>query len=143
MTIDQLKAIAKIAAINMDLDPALVMSVIEHESSWNPWAVRYEPAFYTRYIEKMVGLSSTEKTMRATSFGLMQVMGQVAREKGYDEKFLTSLCDPLNGVMMGCVKLRECWNKAHGDVRETLLCFNGGGDASYPDAVLANMDKYR
>src|SRR6267142_5325096 len=32
------------------LEPALVCAVIEQESAWNPWAVRYEPGFLSRYV---------------------------------------------------------------------------------------------
>lgn len=141
MTIEQMQAVARSSAIAAGLDPALVMAVIEHESSWNPWAVRYEPAFYARYIASMK-LPETEKTLRATSFGLMQVMGQVAREKGFDEKYLTALCDPINGVVFGCRKLRECV-AATADITAALLRYNGGGDPSYPVIVLGLMDKYR
>ena len=115
---------------------ALVLAVCEHESSWETYAVRYEPGFYARYIEKMTGLTATEKTMRATSFGLMQVMGQVAREKGFSEKYLTALCDPVFGLTYGCKKLKECLDRENGDVRAALLRFNGGGDPNYPDLVL-------
>jgi soluble lytic murein transglycosylase-like protein len=27
------------------LEPALVCAVVEQESNWNPWAIRYEPRF--------------------------------------------------------------------------------------------------
>ena len=71
MTLEQLEAVARAAAINAGIDPILVQAVCEHESSWNPWAVRYEPAFYVRYVEAMPGLTDTEKTMRATSLCAM------------------------------------------------------------------------
>jgi soluble lytic murein transglycosylase-like protein len=70
-------------------------------------------------------------------------MGQVAREKGFDGKFLTALCDPQTGVMYGCRKLRDCMTLEHNDVRNSLLKYNGGSDQTYPDAVLALMDKYK
>ena len=113
-----------------------MLAVCTHESSWESWAVRYEPAFFSRYIEKMTGLTETEKHMRATSFGLMQIMGQVAREKGFSDKYLTALCDPTNGITYGCKKLKECMDREHSDVRAALLRFNGGGNPTYPDLVL-------
>jgi soluble lytic murein transglycosylase-like protein len=135
MTLEQLYAVARNVALDAGLDPALVMALIEHESSWNPWAVRYEPGFYSTYISHMK-LPDTEKTMRATSFGLMQIIGQTAREKGFDEKFLTALCEPLNGVTYGCKKLKDCMDRAHGDVNDALLRYNGGSDKQYPEMVL-------
>ncbi len=143
MTQEQLYAVARSAALNAGLDPQLVQAVIEHESSWNPWAVRYEPGFYQTYISAMKGLTPTEMTLRATSFGLMQILGQVAREKGFDGKFLTALLDPLNSVTYGCRKLKECTDREVGNIRNALLRYNGGGDPDYPDSVIPLMEKYK
>lgn len=144
MTPNQLQFLAKQAAQAHGIDPALVCSVCHHESdNWNQWAVRYEPAFYSVYIEKMVGLSNTEKTMRATSFGLMQIMGQTAREFGFEGTWLTQLCDPIQGLEYGCRKLARCLDRSNSDVRAALLLYNGGADKTYPDKVLAFMPRYK
>src|SRR6202163_936960 len=87
------------------LDPALVCAVIEQESAWNPWAVRYEPGFLSRYLAPLYTagkLSPTEAYTRAMSWGLIQVRGQVAREFGFDGPFLCELCDPATGIDLGC-----------------------------------------
>src|SRR5665213_3230992 len=79
------------------LEPALVCAVIEQESAWNPWAVRYEPGFLSRYVAPLYTagkLSAMEAYTRSMSWGLMQVMGQVAREFGFKEASLVELCDP-------------------------------------------------
>ncbi|PYV72926.1 MAG: hypothetical protein DMG96_24730, partial [Acidobacteria bacterium] len=39
----QLLVLARKAACAQSLDPALVCAVVEQESGWNPWAMRYEP----------------------------------------------------------------------------------------------------
>jgi soluble lytic murein transglycosylase-like protein len=39
----QFIALARKAAAAQSLDPALVCAVVEQESAWNPWAMRYEP----------------------------------------------------------------------------------------------------
>ena len=46
----QLLTLARHAAETRALDPGLVCAVIEQESAWNPWAMRYEPAFFTKYV---------------------------------------------------------------------------------------------
>jgi hypothetical protein len=46
----QLVALARKAAAAQSLDPALVCAVVEQGSSWNPWAMRYEPAFFAKYV---------------------------------------------------------------------------------------------
>ena len=87
------------------LEPSLVCAVIEQESAWNPWAVRYEPGFLSRYVAPLYTagkLSATEAYTRSMSWGLMQVMGQVARENGFSQPSLAELCDPNTGIEFGC-----------------------------------------
>ena len=127
------------------LDPALVCAVIEQESAWNPWAVRYEPGFLSRYIAPLYTagkLSATEAYTRAMSWGLMQVMGQVAREFGFKEASLTELCDPATGIEFGCRILAARLARAKGDASAALLAWNGGADANYPAEVLARKRNY-
>jgi hypothetical protein len=45
----QLVALARKASAAQSLDPALVCAVIEQESAWNAWAIRYEPMFFAKY----------------------------------------------------------------------------------------------
>jgi Transglycosylase SLT domain len=135
----ELVALAQRAAEAHALWPTLVCAIVEQESAWNPWALRYEPAFYDKYIatsltarrpdlvnaakliagndvrgeeaSRLGALTSpeipadpTESRARAFSWGLMQVMGQVAREHGFTGA-LASLCDPLSGSRSAAVFL--------------------------------------
>lgn len=140
-TNDARLTLAKKWATKYGLRVELVCAVIEQESNWNPWAMRYEPRFYDRYIIAMNLLDHTEAIARATSFGLMQTMGQVAREHGFGGKFLTELCDADVGVDFGCRKLQQCFS-VHGDDETALLSYNGGGDEFYPKQVLARVARY-
>jgi soluble lytic murein transglycosylase-like protein len=82
----ELISLARAAALAHSLDPALVCAVCEQESAWNPWAIRYEPGFLARYVAPLFTagkISATEAYARSFSWGLMQVMGQVAREHGF------------------------------------------------------------
>lgn len=143
MTKANLQQIAVAAAHNHGLDPALVCAICHHESdNWKPWAIRFEPGFYRRYTQPMA-LSDTEEHSRAISYGLMQVMGQVAREFGFEGEFLTELCDPLTNLEYGCRKLAREMDKASGNIRQALLGYNGGGNLAYPDLVLRHYDQYR
>ena len=42
--------LARKAASAQSLYGALVCAVVEQESGWNPWAMRYEPAFFAKYV---------------------------------------------------------------------------------------------
>jgi hypothetical protein len=86
-------ALARAAAAQHSLNPALICAIVEQESAWDPHAIRYEPAFRTRYVAPL-GLPPTGEVARSISWGLMQVMGQVAREHGFTAKSLAALCDP-------------------------------------------------
>jgi hypothetical protein len=140
-TIEARITLAKKYATIHELDPVLVCAVAENESSWNSWSTRYEPGFFHKYIESM-NLPGGEAYMRATSWGLMQIMGQTARELGFEGKFLSSLCDPDLGLEFGCRKLKKCLEAKQGDVVKALLMYNGGGDIHYPDRVIGRMPKY-
>src|SRR5579871_6596982 len=101
-----------------DLDPSLVCAVIEQESAWNPWAMRYEPAFFAKYVASLYTnnkVSASEAYARGFSWGLMQVMGQVARENGFADRFLSGLCDPATGMEFGCRVLRKKLDLAKND----------------------------
>lgn len=141
-TIDGRKKIAEKYAAKYGLNVALVCALIEHESSWNTYAVRFEPAFEERYIKPALpGAPTTRELTLAMSFGLMQIMGETAVEFGFVGRFLTELCDPDVGLNYGCKKLQKCIS-IHGDERTALLAYNGGADPTYPDRVLAFVRTY-
>jgi Transglycosylase SLT domain len=132
----------------------LVCAVCEEESgkrdapnggkeTWDPNAIRFEPAFESKYIKPSnPNMPTTEELTKAVSFGLMQIMGEVARERGFTGKFLTGLCDPDTGLEFGCRQLRACIDAANSDPNETLLRWNGGADLFYPTRVMDRMAKY-
>lgn len=141
----QLLTFARKAADAQGLDPGLVCAVVEQESGWNPWAMRYEPAFFTKYVAPLYTnnkVSASEAYARGFSWGLMQVMGQVAREFGFEPVFLSALCDPEQGLAIGCKVLRKKIETAGGDVTRGLLAWNGGANALYPAQVLARRAHY-
>lgn len=142
MPASDLIPLARAAAANYALDAALVCAVIEQESAWDTHAMRYEPAFRMRYVAPLE-LPPTEEIARSISWGLMQVMGQVARERGFSGKFLCAMCDPAAGLEIGCVVLASKLSAAGGDVAQALALWNGGANANYAPEVLARTAKYR
>ena len=63
------KALAAKYGAKHGISAALVAAVIEQESSWCQWAMRYEPAFFARYIEPMKIIDQKEAVARSTSYG--------------------------------------------------------------------------
>lgn len=149
MTKAELVQAAKNTAQAHGLDPVLVCCVCETESSWVPASTRFEPAFLERYVVPMA-LPAQQSQDRATSWGLMQIMGQTAVEFGWQGP-LEGLLEPLNGLEWGCRKLANCFRLAakrvapgRSDyVRQALLLYNGGADPGYPARVLAKLPHYQ
>lgn len=127
-----IEALIRAAAARHQLPIALVRAIVRVESSADPHAMRYEPAFYRRYVQHCQhrvwpGVSrDTEEQLRAFSFGLMQIMGQTAREAGYAEKFLTGLLDPATNFDWGCRYLAALQKRYHGNAEAATAAYNAG-----------------
>jgi soluble lytic murein transglycosylase-like protein len=141
LAIPDLIALARAAAARHSLTPALVCAIAEQESAWDAHAIRYEPAFRARYVAPL-GLTPTEEIARSISWGLLQVMGQVAREHGFEGKFLTALCEPAVALDIGCAVLAAKLAAAAGDVPRALAFWNGGANADYAAEVIARISRY-
>jgi soluble lytic murein transglycosylase-like protein len=139
--IPDLIALARAVAGRHSLAPDLVCAVIEQESAWDAHAIRYEPAFRARYVAPL-GLTPTEEIARSMSWGLLQVMGQVAREHSFEGKFLSELCEPAAGLDIGCAVLAAKLAAAAGNVPRALALWNGGANVGYAAEVLARIPRY-
>lgn len=132
-------------AASRGVSPQLMCAVIEQESSWDPWAIRYEPAFMTKYVAPQYTagkFSATEAYARAMSWGLAQIMGATARELGYAGVSLAELCDPKVGADWGVRDMKRCLDRAKGDEAKALLGWNGGRNVNYAAEVLARKANY-
>lgn len=146
MTKDEMVQLAREIAIAHSLPPEIICGIVEHESSWNQWAIRYEPKFLSKYVAPLFTnnkISATEAYTRSMSWGLMQVMGQTARELGFDGQFLPELCDPSVGIEWGCRKLVAALKKNKGDLPSGLLGYNGGDNSEYPTEVILLARNYK
>jgi len=136
------------------LPAIIVRAMVMHESVGGvPHAARFEQGFYDRYIKPLKDVSrptgcsaATERILRATSFGLMQVMGQTARELGFGG-WLTELTVPAVGLEWGCRYLRKMADNflADGGWPMVMRAYNGGpGDkgnlaSPYPGLILQHI----
>lgn len=142
MTRDELVALAKDVATANGLAPALVCAVVERESTWDPDAERFEPGFLQEYIVPLKLTCPTEAYARSCSRGLMQVMGQSARERGFLGK-LSTLFYPYCGLLWGCKHLTFKIQHAGGNLPLALERWNGGGNPNYAAEVFALMEHYQ
>jgi len=138
----ELVALARTIAEHHGVDETLVCAVVEQESAWDTHAIRYEPGFRAHYVAPL-GLPPTEEIARSISWGLMQVMGQVAREHGFTGKFLSALNDPSVGLTIGSVVLGSKISAAGNDIWRALELWNGGANPEYAAQVIARVARYK
>lgn len=100
-----------------------VLAICMVESSCRPWAYRYEPA-YKYLVGEPANRTPSEMIGQKISWGLMQVMGGVAREHGFVGSF-PELCDPPVGLKYGMLHLRKYWAK-YQHWPETIVSYNAG-----------------
>lgn len=134
------------AADTHGLPPGLVIAIVQVESNGRHWAMRYEPAFYGQYVKGQQHTvyapcsRVTEEMGRATSWGLMQIMGQTARELGFKGVYLTELCDPAVGLEWGCLYLSRKVVRYQGNLEAAVAAYNAGKAKRLDNGQWANQD---
>lgn len=111
----------------------IMLGLLYVESRFDPWAVRYEPHYRWLYkpdefAKRHAVSKATEVTLQKTSFGLGQVMGAVAREYGFDQPYLTALCEPATNLHYVGRHLNK-WLARYGTIEKALAAYNGGPGA--------------
>lgn len=143
------KELAEKYGAEFGVNPLLIEAVIMIESSGMKWASRYEPNWRwflnpVKYAKILISTQKTERIHQATSWGLMQVMGTVARELGF-KGHLPKLCDPHTGIYYGTKKLSILLKK-HGPAPRALAAYNAGSPnskagAKYAQKVLKKLEE--
>lgn len=135
----QVKAVAQ----SFCLDMALVESIVQVESAGDPYRARYEPAwsYLLEPSKHALSLGITEQTefmFQSTSWGLMQVMGSVAREHGFMGP-LPQLSDPVLGLKYGCLQLLKL-SKTWPHMTDLVAAYNAGQARRYsPEGLYLNQ----
>lgn len=151
-------------AQELGLQPSLIAAVIQVESAGDTYAYNPEPRYrwfwdvrLNRPFRKVTDAelvseippsdfydvrgwhgadADAEWWAQQASFGLMQVMGAVAREEGFAAKSLLELCDPAAGLLVGARHLRRLVLWADGHLEYALGAYNAGkGHAAAPAGV--------
>jgi soluble lytic murein transglycosylase-like protein len=111
------------------MDPNILLAIITVESAGNPFAVRYEPQWkyhhFPREVASRLNASyETEVVMQSCSWGLMQIMGSVAREKGFSG-WLSELTKPELNIHYGALHFKGFLER-HGNLSDAVACYNAG-----------------
>jgi soluble lytic murein transglycosylase-like protein len=107
----------------------LVGAIIQTESAGCRYAARFEPRWKYFYLvdnhASQLGITKeTETVLQACSYGLMQIMGSVCRELGFQDH-LTMLTDPVLNIKYGCMKLKKIAEKYHTQT-DIISAYNAG-----------------
>lgn len=142
MDLSNFNAIIEDAAKKHELDANLIRAIIMQESSGNPWAMRIEPKWkyfvFVRTSAENLRISfDTETACQAISWGLMQIMGSVARELGYKDH-LAKLLDPVLGIEWGCKKLKSQLVR-YGNEDDAIAAYNAGSVIKTQGGQYVNM----
>lgn len=129
-------------ASELGLEWRVIDAIIHIESSWNPWACRYERQFtYLQDPEKFAKKArtslATEQTLQKCSFGLMQIMGGTARWLGYPGP-LTALCDPEVGMHWGMRFFKQLAGQ-YIKLDDQIAAYNAGSVRRNPDGEYKNQ----
>ena len=138
------------AAARHKLDAPLLLAQVLVESGGNPYAWNPEPRYRYFWDVKqhkpfravtplevaskvppvdfpfLRGDRDQEWWAQQASWGLLQVMGAVAREHGFSEPYLPALTIPDVGLQYGCLVLVSLLKWSGGNTEQTLAAYNGG-----------------
>ena len=127
------------------LDRNFLCALVMKESGGNARAVRYEPHFkyfyFAReYAEKLGVTCETETQLQKFSYGLGQVMGAVARERGYKGELILLASDAGLGLEFACLQLAWLKERVGGNEARLFASYNGGlGVSRLPSGMYSNQ----
>lgn len=135
-------ALIKAECLKRNLDPQLICAIVDTESAFNTWAVRYESGVMrpvaVSVCAKVNRISEdTETQCQRISWGLMQVLGSTLRWIGYRDH-LPAICDPKQGIFWGC----ETFEKLGDPYKfreEKISAYNAGSVKKHDDGSFINQ----
>ena len=160
-----LRAQIAFAAGEAGLDGRLVAAVVQVESggneyAWNPeghyrwfWNVYTKTPFRVLTdVERgskypptdfpcLAGDRDQEWWGQSASWGLMQVMGAVAREQGFLGPYLTELVHPIVNLEYGCAVLAKRIRWAKGNEARGVAAYNAGPGGALSPVGIAYAEK--
>jgi hypothetical protein len=130
------------SAAKYALSPELLAAQVLVESSGDPFAFRYEPAFFKTYIRGNAKAKAARfGPLAACSYGPLQILLETACELGF-EGYPEELFNPARGVDLGAKYMATLLAWAKGDYTKAWCAYNGGKGAvaslPYPNQVYAD-----
>lgn len=137
------------------LDANLIRAIIMVESSGDPNAIRFEPKWHlfnnpSMYADKLGISRDEEEENQATSWGLGQIIGAVARDLGFTDD-LTMLLVPEINLFYCSKKLRQLMDRFDNE-EKVVSAYNCGtprlingqwSNYRYVDKVFSYLRKFR
>lgn len=135
--------IAKNISNTQSVQPELILAIIKQESSGVAFTHRYEPAYDylympLRYSQELHITMTSEVEAQKTSWGLMQIMGGVARELGFED-YMPALCIPATNINFGARKLSQLLNK-YASLTASIASYNAGSPRKTPQGSYVNQE---
>ncbi len=128
----QLQALADAEARSAGVPTELMRAIVRKESSWNPGATRFEPAYWRKREKKGVwrnlGLPWAGDPRRvASSYGLGQIMYLTALDLGFSRNSTPeTLLRPDINLRLTARLLGRLWRKYGGRVEDVAAAYNSG-----------------
>jgi len=144
MTKEEIKPYVEKYARLYGLKPEIVYGVCVQESGLNPYAARFEPnykwLFRPSKVKPLLCSAVTEETCQKISWGLMQIMGAVFRELGF-QGWLTEVLSSIDIQLdYGCRLLSVKINKY--GLHDGILSYNSGSPIKGKDGKFINEHYY-
>jgi soluble lytic murein transglycosylase-like protein len=138
----QLHPLVKSVAVRFNVDPELVDALVIVESSYNPWALRYEEHFHWLTNAELYAINNrittaTETQCQKFSWGLCQIMGGTARSLGFGGP-LTKLMDPELNTVYACKYLGKLASK-YPALDDMIAAYNAGSPRKGDNGAYVNQ----
>ena len=162
----------EVVAKTRGIDPDLIEALVMKESGGHPYAYNPEPRYRWLWDVKLrkpfrplqpdeatsevppsdfwalAGDRDQEWWAQQASWGLMQIMGSLARELGFMGPYIPEICRPDVNLELGVKHLSDLVKRAGGDYTKALAAYNagwGGKDSpvglAYASSVLSIVDQ--
>lgn len=126
-----------------DLPPEMILAIIETESDGNPYAATYHANYSWINMQTKRPADchpNTESVHQRMAWGLMQIMGAIARDMGF-EGWLTELTNPEINIAIGMkylASLAKKYMESHG-IDGVIAAYNAGSPKKTADGKYRNQ----